>query len=603
MSEEFYPEDIEQYNQTLHGFYGEFGSGANAKIFFVQSALKPIDLDKITLISDIPGAEAWSVRDLFQRDVDNDRVTNGLIPYFKDPGKAKFFNPITLTILPLDNETQDVLSELPEVIQKKQKFENRDWEVLEVEGFYRYRYMTSSPQYARIEWNDSKVKIVAIDGQHRLSALKRFKGDLDTQSKTDFMNWSIPVVLFSLRRLQPDNAGGTMLDIIRNIFIYINTQARTPNKARQILLTDESVNAVCTQELLEYSHENDVKKYDSIEKDRVPLLFYDWRGAEADSKRVVSDAAMKNIEEVRDWLEYYLIGADFSPEQKTALGIQPIDTLHQAYADKKLDIAAIKELRIVFRKNVLPGIAHVLENYKPYKNYIAKLREIEKEFTQKSDVARHAFHELRFGTSRAGADIERQVREVYGDILEHILDAKNELPLVLGLDIGMRGVMSAFGELRNTYSKLIGRSSTWEEYAKWFTGCLNKSYDDGWLHSRSGQNNSLLKHVTHDHSDSIINYRLDHVREALGVFFVILLGSYGLSSESDTVLWQKMWDLESERLYGTLLRGYKKEVRILIKDDYPNAGRELNEAVKNEAVRRTDEHMDKIQNYMKEIIT
>ena len=74
------------YNQSLPGVYGAFGAGGGLQAFYLQSAITPVDLEKISLISEIPGSERWSVRDLFQRDVDNDRVTNGLLPYLEKPG-------------------------------------------------------------------------------------------------------------------------------------------------------------------------------------------------------------------------------------------------------------------------------------------------------------------------------------------------------------------------------------------------------------------------------------------------------------------------------------------------------------------------------------
>ena len=54
--------------------------------------------------------------------------------------------------------------------------EENKWESLEREGYYRVRWIEGNPQYAEIEWNDIRSRLVAIDGQHRLSALKRFSG-------------------------------------------------------------------------------------------------------------------------------------------------------------------------------------------------------------------------------------------------------------------------------------------------------------------------------------------------------------------------------------------------------------------------------------------
>ena len=59
-----------KYNQQKLGYFGELGSGANARIRFLQSAVTKDELDNITLIEHIPGSERWQIRDLFQRDVD-----------------------------------------------------------------------------------------------------------------------------------------------------------------------------------------------------------------------------------------------------------------------------------------------------------------------------------------------------------------------------------------------------------------------------------------------------------------------------------------------------------------------------------------------------
>lgn len=590
------------YNQTFYGFFGEFGSGANAKIFYLQSALKPSDLEKITLISDIPGAETWSVRDLFQRDVDNDRVTKGLIPYFKDPGKVKFFNPLTLTILPIDERTREILTDMQDVHVDTEEIDGREWLVFEAEGLYRYMFPKDLPQYGRIEWNDKRVRIVAIDGQHRLSALKRYANDPERDSsRSDFLSWSIPVVLFSLRVMDASERRSTVLDVIRNIFVYINTQAKTPNASRQILLSDESVNDVCAQELLEYSHENDVKDYEHRVQDRLPLLVYDWRGEERGGRQIKVPGSLKSIVEVRDWFEIYILGEDFSAEQKAALGIQPVDPLHEAFAIKHLSIHNSQELRRLFRENVLPGISHLLEAYTPIKEYVKKLRGIEQEYNQRSDIARYAFHLLRFGTHTGGSSIEKEIKAVYNDILEDITDAITGLPDLLRKDIGMRGVIYSFGEMRKYYANMIDGSATWVEYSKWFTDALNQSYGVGWLsHKKEKRRNELLLHVTHDHNETTINYRLDHAADALGAFMCLLVGAFAIRDKDKDVFAQLMEE-KIERLYGTLLRGYKKEVRLLLKEDYPNGGKELNDAVKEVATDKVEKHVQKLTNYLNKV--
>src|SRR5690606_25196598 len=101
----------------------------------------------------------------------------------------------------------------------------------------------------------------------------------------------------------------SILDVVRNMFVYINTQAKTPSRARQILLNDEDICCICLQELLQYSHENDVID-DATQRvqSRIPLLLYDWRGATKNGRDDPSPASLKPVTEVADWFAYYIIG-------------------------------------------------------------------------------------------------------------------------------------------------------------------------------------------------------------------------------------------------------------------------------------------------------
>ena len=92
------------YNQQRDGVYGVFGSGSGLQAFYLQSAIAPSELKQLDLISDISGSEKWSVRHLFQRDVDNKRIEESLLPYLETVDKIKFFNPLTLTILPMADD-------------------------------------------------------------------------------------------------------------------------------------------------------------------------------------------------------------------------------------------------------------------------------------------------------------------------------------------------------------------------------------------------------------------------------------------------------------------------------------------------------------------
>jgi len=63
------------YTESLMGVFGVFGASDNV-INYMQLNLPITDVDKLGLVSEIPGSEKWPIRQLFQRDIDKERVKN-----------------------------------------------------------------------------------------------------------------------------------------------------------------------------------------------------------------------------------------------------------------------------------------------------------------------------------------------------------------------------------------------------------------------------------------------------------------------------------------------------------------------------------------------
>ena len=142
------------YNKIKNGYYGELGEGANAKICFIQTAINRTELDSITLIENIPGSESWDVRDLFQRDVDKKRVTDRILPYLKDLTKVKFFNPLTLMVLPLDDSGTRVEQSVIYVEPREETEEGHQYRILERPNYYQFRVHVEKSAFSEVRWND-----------------------------------------------------------------------------------------------------------------------------------------------------------------------------------------------------------------------------------------------------------------------------------------------------------------------------------------------------------------------------------------------------------------------------------------------------------------
>ena len=566
------------YNESWKGVYGEFGSGAGLRAMYLLTAISPADLDKVSLLEEIKGSERWRVRDLFQREVDKERVTGPLMTYLRTEDRVRFFNPLTLTVLPMDEHGGGVLERMPAVVEDELEDAGFRWRVFERSRYYRMRHVCDQPDYGQIDWNEKSSRIVAIDGQHRLSALKRLN-DLPSHSDRPFHAWRIPVVVVSFRagdgRAEPPG----VLEVVRSIFVDINTEGRQINEARKILLNDRSVNCLATQELLEVAHSNDLLPLKQRRQESLPLLFFDWRGQEEGGEAVPAPAAVKTIGELCSWFEWYLLGNDFSARQIDALGLKRDSPLAAALKRRDLTFRNSGRVRKQVKKQMLPALLHLLENFAPYRSYVSALRRLELQYYAGNDVQHHAFDCLRFGTSYATGATEGLVLQVVPHVEREVERLKKEhLPWPVDQDVGLRGIVSSFGLLH------------WDsdppdslEFAEWFTRNLNRLHEDGWLSRDRGQKGAThLRHVVLDHNDNIVNYRLKDAQKALAAYLSLLVGAYGPQPKA----WPSLRVHLLEQLTSTLVRGFKKEHRPGLKETYPNGGKLLNDAV-NEAARKS----------------
>src|SRR5690348_16317481 len=92
-----------QYNEEMYGIAGEIGNGRYG-VRYLQTAIPIKEIERLTLVAELPDSERWHVRQLFQRDIDMKRVQERIMPYFKDPKKIKFFNPLTIVLMPMDTQ-------------------------------------------------------------------------------------------------------------------------------------------------------------------------------------------------------------------------------------------------------------------------------------------------------------------------------------------------------------------------------------------------------------------------------------------------------------------------------------------------------------------
>ena len=562
------PPNPKIYDMEMWGTYGEFGSGGHVKPFFLQSAISVDRLQMIKLVNEIDGTERWPIQDLFQRDVDVGRVVGEIMPYFKNQETVNFFGPLVLTLMPFKDGCV-IQEKLPRAEDGKLRQDNRDWETITRGDHYRIRIMQDGNKFAVLEWNSSNTEVVAIDGQHRLSTLKRLIAEGKDCAIPDIHNWRIPVLVASFRAANKDTDPPGVVEVSRQLFTNINTEARTVSLARQILLNDRRINSIFTQEIIQRSHANDLKPSKQRDESVLPLLFFDWRSdyeGDTDSENTLG---LKSVVEVHAWSENYLFGKgeiEWEMVEKHVKKTNDAYTKPTQIKNNAIPLGNHIEFRLNIQQHFIPALAYLLENFEPYERFISSLRgyELKKTTSEVSEAAKHAFDELRYGRNFSlriqRPDIEREIADVEKKILEM---KKDHIPYLFERAIGMRGVVCSYATLGER-----GNCTFSLEYSKDFTRLLNMANRDGWFDPKDASKGKFIYCVAVDmNNKNIINFKHHSVRTALGNYISLVISVYALErAEFEWLLDFDLWKTLLDNYRRTVFREYKKEARFVVKD-------------------------------------
>lgn len=225
-----------------------------------------------SLIEEIPEAERveWSLEELFQRDISWERIEQELVKYLKNENQAQFFNALTIALLPKHGHG------FGGVYQEKRKYPPIVDDALDNPtqvGGIQLQYYVGTTGAGKIRWDVNEIIAVAVDGQHRLAAIK----EVSKYFKPEQLQGShVPVILVipheKVGFVEPPAARGIAQTVstLRRIFIDLNKNARPVTRTRSILLDDQDIVSVCTRSLI------GKRLSATTEDDRLPLAAVDW---------------------------------------------------------------------------------------------------------------------------------------------------------------------------------------------------------------------------------------------------------------------------------------------------------------------------------------
>lgn len=406
--------DQRDYNNPIYGMKGEFSLSENVKVpyFICLMDLKRITKELKTHEEVSPSLDtSYSLAELFQRQIDIERVATEIVNgYLKLPNKIKFFNSLTIVLLPKDDSGKIVSSfenypnnnpPIPDT--KFGAFDNyfsKEQAGKDVAIFGGVQFVaTQTENMARLRWDNNRVDAVAVDGQHRLRALKDWLSSKNNQLTEIEQPTRVPIIFLLLHEEagfvsanSSSNVG--IKGIAREIFTDLNKNARKVDEATEIILDDLSVESCCVRSLITLTTCTDS---DNL----LPLSLLRWQEANnrfdqsyylnslVNLSLLVKDLLElrppENPMSIRDVKTYIkqansMLGTG-KPRQLKHKEV-PLEAYYESnYLDDSEDKEAIKPFSGIpshylpsavdgFKQHFAPWLLKILREFKPYKEII-----------------------------------------------------------------------------------------------------------------------------------------------------------------------------------------------------------------------------------------
>jgi hypothetical protein len=404
-----------RFNKPLYGLAGKYTLAEGIALPFF-STLLDIDraIDELRIAEQVPPSleTQWSIKELFQREIDETRVRQDIVKgYLLDSKKLKFFNAITIVLMPRnkDGKILDTFDEVepnspPPIPWDGSDPEDAQWnqEGIQIANFGGVQYSTTGLS-ARLRWDEDRVLAVAVDGQHRLWALRTFREDEKFRGgtlRTIERQTKIPVIFVLLHpnagfQNTQDKSDYSIRGISRELFTDLNKNAKTVDRARELILDDKNINAQCVRTLL-------TSKTAQDSGDLLPLSLVRWQD---DSNRfdtsyylnslVHLDLLVSNLLDIdppRDPMDVKRV-KEFIRSINNTLGIDGKEVEHEGrtlskYYDEdccdeegepNTPFARLPETYLLsavegFKVNFRPWLLRILLDFKPYSELLAYAR-------------------------------------------------------------------------------------------------------------------------------------------------------------------------------------------------------------------------------------
>ncbi|SKB62684.1 DNA-sulfur modification-associated [Parapedobacter luteus] len=220
-------QDFSQPYNCIHSVQ-KLNSIFDTNVFAANIPLKQLFKNRdILLVDDLKGDARWGMNKIIQRNISDKRVEEIKNEYLQASNRSiKFFPAITIVLLP---KTKG---------EPRQSFENTKYGFDNIKGVEIEKgYESDEFEYdmpVELKWDKNQISALVIDGQHRVSAIRKF---YDGKNESSFDNISIPATFVLFK----NNNAIDLIQATRSLFIDVNNTPRLVSEERLIFIDDRNI--------------------------------------------------------------------------------------------------------------------------------------------------------------------------------------------------------------------------------------------------------------------------------------------------------------------------------------------------------------------------
>lgn len=388
------PRSVDVFSLKLRGSFGRFQTDSSHTLNYLSTTFRIGQLDKLQVAADVFNIRRVAFEELIQRDIDHSRVVRIAEGYLKmGAQRAVFFPPLLVCLAVMDGDN-GLKPNYDSVIQKPIS-EGTLRTVYDRDGFQLDLYQAEQGQGGRvIEWlgesvefydyaamlgvNPERTKLVTLDGQHRLQALRLLNSQPETRKIVANIEQPVCIVWMPLATADGDEQ---IVKDLRDIFVTVNSEPQRVS-GHFILLLDDSSNAASAVRSLANKW-----KYDVAPNDWSRLHLLEWNTRENQS----TDARLRpfsitTVSIVASILENHLFGVPRLGAAMLKLGeceteLEEVDPEFEP-SGMRNQVAGLRVDPIIRRQidlHLTPALDVLLRQLRPYQDLETRL---DKAFTK-----------------------------------------------------------------------------------------------------------------------------------------------------------------------------------------------------------------------------